>query len=566
MPRPKSRPREIYVTVVRNSILCQALWLCQATSPTGPHVHEKKDIYRIVEVKKMNDTVVSQDLQDSFVLLCVRDTEFLKQARTRLSSNLFSSEITRGLIDLCYDYYDQYHEAPKGHFSTECLRLLDGKNDDKTTLYMAYFDKISKMDPPNKEYVIDQIDNFVMARHIEKNTIRVVQLAKQGKFDECRALMQETLDAGIQVGGRKSIAPGSDGTPKVIRLSEVPSEEVKWLWPDIVPMGKLTLIIGDPGLGKSMLTMYMASHVTTGQPWPGDGQTPTGSVVLLTAEDGLSDTVRPRIDATGGDSSRMVAIQGVMRAGQDECFDLSKHIPQLEQVLQQTPDAKLLIVDPIAAYFGHTDSHVNTAVRRVLAPLADLADRYKIAVVAVNHLNKGTSSNAIHRAMGSIGFVGAARSVWLVCEDPEDGDRRLFLPAKSNLSSRKTGLAFHFVRNRIDFENSQVDVTAEEALQAVQDRREKKPVEKAMEWLRNLLKDGAMRSAAVMDMAKAEGFSESVINRAATKLGVVHGKVGNGERAYWVFMLPPVGGTETSLPRSSSPLNLDPMSRQSVSQ
>ena len=231
--------------------------------------------------------------------------------------------------------------------------------------------------------------------------------------------------------------------PRVVRLVDVAPEAVSWLWPGYIPRGKVTLLAGDPGLGKSWLRVDLAARVTVG------GETPdrqhrmeTAAVVLLTAEDGLADTVRPRIDAQGGDASLVHVFEGIVDPdGHERLPTLVDDIAMLEQVVLST-HAHLVIIDPLNAYTGRTDSHVDAQVRRALTPLAKMADRTGAAGLVVMHLNQATTQPALYRVQGSIGYVGAARSVLLVVHDKDDPALRVMAPIKANLVGEMPALAF----------------------------------------------------------------------------------------------------------------------------
>ena len=138
----------------------------------------------------------------------------------------------------------------------------------------------------------------------------------------------------------------------IVRLSDVPAEPIDWLWPGRIPRGKPTLAIGDPDVGKSLMSLDVASRITRGDPWPvGGGDAPLGNVVLLTAEDGIADTVRPRIDALGGDPERVFVFQAIRRRGVERVFSFDRDIPVLERAcLVHQP--VLIVIDPLSAYFG----------------------------------------------------------------------------------------------------------------------------------------------------------------------------------------------------------------------
>ncbi|MDP6582331.1 MAG: AAA family ATPase, partial [Vicinamibacterales bacterium] len=219
-----------------------------------------------------------------------------------------------------------------------------------------------------------------------------------------------------------------------VLLSDVTPERVEWLWLGRIPSGKVTLIDGDPGLGKSALTTDLAARVSTGRPMPDGEPCEAGGVVILTAEDALADTVRPRLDAAGANSTRIIAVPTV-GTGEDE------HMPSVPgdlgaiEVAIQRVDARLVIIDPLMAYLGgEVNSHRDQDVRRALAPIAQLAERTGVAVLIIRHLNKDQGGKAIYRGGGSIGISGAARSVLLVAEDPDDLDRRILVPVKANLT------------------------------------------------------------------------------------------------------------------------------------
>jgi hypothetical protein len=238
-------------------------------------------------------------------------------------------------------------------------------------------------------------------------------------------------------------------------LSDIQPEKVEWLWPDRVAIGKLALIAGEPGLGKSQVSIAIAAAVTTGGFWPvSRDRAPYGSVLILSAEDGLADTVRPRFDAAGGDATRAVVIRAVRSSGigasSRRSFNLAGDLELLEAKINEIGDVRLVIIDPISSYLGKTDSHKNADVRSVLEPLGDLAERLRVAVVGITHLSKG-DGKAINRFIGSIAFVAAARTAFAVVTDNEDesGLRRLFLPVKNNIAARPDGLAFRLAQRLV---------------------------------------------------------------------------------------------------------------------
>jgi hypothetical protein len=261
-------------------------------------------------------------------------------------------------------------------------------------------------------------------------------------------------------------------------LADVQPEPISWLWPKRIARGKLTLLVGDPGLGKSFVTCAISATVTIGGQWPDlVGECcDAGQVVMLSAEDGLADTIRPRLDAAGADCRRVHALTTIRtRNGKLRPFRLSDGLPLLEEALDRLADVRLVVIDPVSAYLGSgADEHKNAEVRTLLTPLNELATRRNVAVVMVTHLNKGSgTTKAIYRATGSLAFVAAARQAWLFCKDNQetkkgaepDPFRRLILPAKSNIVAEPMGLAYRLVDGAVQWEAEPVDAHADQGLQ-----------------------------------------------------------------------------------------------------
>ncbi|MFH5804659.1 AAA family ATPase, partial [Alienimonas sp. DA493] len=214
---------------------------------------------------------------------------------------------------------------------------------------------------------------------------------------------------------------GGDWGGLVVRtLADVTPSFVEWLWEERIALGKITLFAGLPGLGKSFLTVDLAARTSVSRPWPdGRGAPPPGDVVILNAEDDAGDTIRPRLDAAGGDPKRVHVLEAVRGPdGKERGFDLAADLDRLRTMLRKLPAPKLVIVDPVNAYLGRADSHKEADVRGVLEPLRRLAEEFGVAVVLVSHLNKGSGAGAMGRVTGSLAFVGAARAAWLISDDP----------------------------------------------------------------------------------------------------------------------------------------------------
>ncbi len=354
----------------------------------------------------------------------------------------------------------------------------------------------------------------------------------------------------------RSTAPDLVSEPVTISLADVKPQRVHWLWPGRIAIGKVTLLAGDPGLGKSVVTLDMAARVTAGVPWPDDpnGMNPPGSVVLLSAEDDVADTIRPRLDAAGADCGRVVAFQAVKDTDPESDrswlrpFRLGGDLSVLGEVLDTLDSPRLVVVDPVTAFLGGVDSHKNAELRGLLAPLADLAATHRVAVVAVTHLNKNAQAAAMYRAMGSLAFVAAARAVWAIVKDKDDGARRLMLCLKSNLARDMLGLAFRIgeqhVANvgdvpKIEWEPEPVEIEIDAALAPDQEgAEERSALAEAGDWLADVLADDSVEAKEIRRRAGADGIAARTLSRAKHNLGVVAERSGFGRGGRWVWRLP----------------------------
>lgn len=353
------------------------------------------------------------------------------------------------------------------------------------------------------------------------------------------ALDQMLRELGSE-GAQSACTPNRGIIPVTIRLSDVVAETVSWLWPQRFPLGKLSIIAGDPGLGKSFLTCDIAARVSRGAPWPdGAANIAPSGVIMLNCEDGLADTIRPRLDSHQADTTKVIALQAVRNNSSTERqrpFDLSRDLDALEKAIIDMPDCRAVFIDPISAYLGEIDSHRNDEVRAILAPLCTLAVKYGVAVIGVTHLNKGTGA-AIYRTMGSLAFVAAARSAWCVAGDKSNPSRRLLLPVKNNLGNDSTGLAFSIVDGRIEWEHGPVVTSVDEAL-AVPHHRSAPSSDDATEWLRSYLQDGKPHPARdVFDAANAHGIKDKAVRKASKTLLVDIKKKSMKEGWVWTLLI-----------------------------
>lgn len=330
-------------------------------------------------------------------------------------------------------------------------------------------------------------------------------------------------------------------------LAAIPPTDIEWLWPDRIPLGRITLVVGKPGCGKSFLCADFAARVSTGTPWPDGSACPRGGVLMMTLEDDPSDTIRPRLDAMHADVAKIGLLTGLTYKEADgrraqRTITLAD-VAAIEKALQRQEDCRLLIVDPIGDFLGpRTDAHRDNEVRAVLSPLTELARRYKVAVLVVMHRRKAHAGDADDAALGSRGFTGIARAVWHVLRDRDDHKRRLFLPGKQNLAEDRGGLAFHIGGKppSVIWEKDTVAMTADEGLaeEVTAGMRGRKPlaVEEAKAFLRSALGDGARPAKDLLaEWRETTGEGRRTLDRARGALGIMVFRPKNPGPWYWAL-------------------------------
>lgn len=349
-------------------------------------------------------------------------------------------------------------------------------------------------------------------------------------------------------------ARADDDTGRIVLrcVADIEARPVRWLWHGRIARGKVSMLAGHPGLGKSQVCLSLAAIVSTGGLWPVDRtRCEGGDVVIFSAEDDPEDTIRPRLEAAGADLSRCHILEAVEDRAPDgktrrRAFSLAADLPRLSATLGGLPGVALVVIDPITAYLGETDLHKAAEVRALLAPLAELAARHGAAVIAVSHLRKSTAGEALLQVTGSLAFVAAARAAYVVAKDQENPQRRLMLPIKNNLGEDQTGYAFRvegarlvngIETSRVVWEAEQVTVTADEALAPAQAVEERSAVEDAADFLRGLLTVGPVSSRQVKADADGAGHSWAAVRRAQKALGIEVVKA--GMRGGWEWQLPP---------------------------
>jgi RecA-family ATPase len=333
----------------------------------------------------------------------------------------------------------------------------------------------------------------------------------------------------------------SYGRFAVVTLADVVPERVSWLWKSRLPLGKLVTVDGDPGVGKSTLALTWAALITTGGMWPDRTCCDyPGDVILLSAEDGLADTIRPRLDAAGADTTRIHAVQGVPLSDREpDVLRLPTlgDTAQLRELINATA-ARLVIIDVLMAYMPvGVDSHRDQDMRQVLARLAALADGTNCTILLLRHLNKGRG-DALYRGGGSIGIVGAARVGMVVATDPDDVDLRVLAPLKNNLSAAPPSLSYRLVPDEL-YNVARVQWVGESTYSATEllserDTNGSMTANEVKGWLEDYLRqEGPCWSRDVKDAGRKEGHSQRGIERAAQELRIKIREKGFPRQTFW---------------------------------
>lgn len=329
---------------------------------------------------------------------------------------------------------------------------------------------------------------------------------------------------------------------ELINMNDVKMRPIQWLWKSRIALGKLTIIAGQPGLGKSQITAMLCAHVTAQKPFPDSFIADKGDVLIISAEDDPEDTIKPRLIAAGADVKRCHFLNNVQVTEEGKTiyrlFDLEQDIQPLEDAVEALPDLRLIIIDPVSAYQGSADSHNNAEIRSLLAPYQNLVARRGIALVLVTHFNKSNSQEPIERIIGSIGLIAAARGGYAVVKDQEEENLRHFVPLKNNIGCDKIGFSYHIEGRTLDqgIETSLI-VWGDTPVEArkILFPEKKNQTNGAKDFLLEQLSNGAKPVAEIMDQAEGLGYSKGTIQRAAQKLGVKRKK--GGMKTGWLWSL-----------------------------
>lgn len=281
-----------------------------------------------------------------------------------------------------------------------------------------------------------------------RSQTKVFDIIEQRNLAACKPpLAQKEVEEIVDHAFSYSDEPNQNDAPETITArcaADIKVQPLAPLWPGFLYRRKVALVAGEPGLGKSLMSCDVTARISCASDWPG-GESAVivpANVVMISGEDDPDDTIVPRLIAAGANLSNIHIIDDVVenQDGELSVLSLDQHMPAIHKIMLQH-DAVLLVIDPLSAFLGDRDSHRDSSVRALLNKLRRYAIEGQYAVLLITHFNKPgeKTSSAVHRVMGSLGFVAAPRSVYAFLRDPDDPDQRLFLPIKTNLGPDQEG-------------------------------------------------------------------------------------------------------------------------------
>jgi archaellum biogenesis ATPase FlaH len=382
--------------------------------------------------------------------------------------------------------------------------------------------------------VIWKLQRELFEQGLDKNEIFTLIKASvwnkfAGRTDEIKQLSRD-LDKSGQYNTSESKAELAGYNQKekdpniknVIKLSEVETEVVDWFWYPYIPLGKLTMLEGDPGLGKSWITMALAKAIANREKLPEQIRARGGRILLMSSEDGIEDTIKPRLESMGAECTKVYAYKTPVFITEEGIAEIEAEMMKIGPIM--------VIMDPLVSYMGSgVDLHKANETREIMDRLARLAAKFKCAIVTVRHLTKASKDKSIYRGIGSIDLTAAVRSALLVGQDPDEPNCRIICHIKSNLAPRGASLKYELVPgSQSPFRwKGTCDMNPEDLLKAPSGSSGTTELDTAKQWLKELLTDKPISAKEIKRDGEAKGINFKTIQKAKSELEISTVKLKN---------------------------------------
>jgi hypothetical protein len=318
------------------------------------------------------------------------------------------------------------------------------------------------------------------------------------------------------------------------KFSEIPQEKAEYLLQDIIPLSTVTVFVGDAGDGKSYFSTWLSASVTRPDSFFRGQPIPNGKVIICNTEDHAGNTIGPRLELNGANMDQVIEVPAIVRTIRTKSGAIESYrdnitfdkIQDIRTMLDDHPTCKLVIFDPLSAFWGEINENKNAEVRVVMSHLKRIAEDHKAAIVLVTHFNKALSCQAMSRVTGSLALTAASRATWSITNDKETNIRTVAC-VKMNLSEQREGFTFEIIEGQINILNEYVDITADEVLQNRMGEKQIKrrgpqsdKLGECCDWLRGFLANGAVEATAIYAKAKEADFPLGTVTRAKKRLNI----------------------------------------------
>ncbi len=374
----------------------------------------------------------------------------------------------------------------------------------------------------------------------------------QGKSAVCEVVGEArfvTADS-VKVEVKKPTATKTNGAVMFLDADKIIPKPIEWVWDGWLAIGKLMLLAGAPGTGKTSIALTIGATISRGGQLPDGTNVREAKVLIWSSEDDPTDTIIPRLIAANANLSNIKIIQSVDTGKDNRCFDPSKDFPLLETAVKEIGNVGFMVIDSIADSVSG-DAGKNNQVRRALSPVKEFAENNRIAVLGITHFNKNVNGKAMSRIIDSVAFTGMPRVVMVAFKKKDNGS--LLMRAKSNIGPDHGGYEYHtymeplieypgIVANRIGW-GGYVEGSADQHLADAESNfaEPEKEHERAEQFLLDELSDGLRKESMVIsDKAKSLGISRSVLDRAKQSLGIGSRKIGK----VWYMYIPVTNNSE----------------------